>query len=592
MPSHTREEQIKRFQEGIEETKRLSELAKQQAASDVVAGKPQEFKTTRTDTGFTTTPITAADLTPTISPNLPSPSADTTNYSGLISGGQTTIDSLLKALAPTTTSTTPTATDEITTRLRGLLTTQQPSLTEEYKTLATQEGIETKSQEVLSKQTALQTARSKLATVNAQLAGLTAEQQAIPIRLQQEATGRGITTGGLAPIETGQLRNLALRALPLQAQALAAQAEVASAQGDVELSQNALKLAQDKLNTVFNLKTKDEENKYNYQKDLRDKIWDFVTETEKTRLFNLQKKDDREFQLYKDRIDNLQTISNNLIANGQGDLAAKVSQLDPKSKMYQQDLANLLSQAKPKSTAQSDFEQAFLRDKGRLPTVAELLEFKKSSLATTPTPGAYVPGSNPTVDNWARLIISGQAKITDVPNPKGSTMRSDVTNAIATSGQLLLSEKDREKLSTLDTAFNVYETIKELSEKINTFGVGGRVTGYLSRYIGGATQFNTDIARYNATRQGFVSNVARTLGEKGTLAEGDVARAINNLPTVNDTQAVAQGKLETLRKILQGAKDSIIQKSTEPLTGTTSGTLSPQMPGAIRPEDLRTKYNY
>lgn len=216
-------------------------------------------------------------------------------------------------------------------------------------------------------------------------------------------------------------------------------------------------------------------------------------------------------------------------------------------------------------------------------------QIKQSEAKRAPviTPGVYVPGSNPTVDNWAKLIISGQAKITEVPNPKGSTLRSDVVNAINSSGQLLLSDKDREKLSTLDTAFNVYETIKGLSEKINTFGVGGRVAGYLGRYIGGITQYDTDIARYNAVRQGFVSNVARTLGEKGTLAEGDVQRAISNLPTANDTMAVAKGKLETLRKILQGAKESIIQKSTEPLIGATSGTLQLQTP-----EDLRNKYNY
>jgi len=82
------------------------------------------------------------------------------------------------------------------------------------------------------------------------------------------------------------------------------------------------------------------------------------------------------------------------------------------------------------------------------------------------------------------------------------------------------------------------------------------------------------------------------------LAEGDVQRAINNLPTVNDTKAVAEGKLETLRTILQGAKDSIIQKSTEPLTGTTSGTIQTFVSGITQtstpatPEALRAKYNY
>jgi len=199
--------------------------------------------------------------------------------------------------------------------------------------------------------------------------------------------------------------------------------------------------------------------------------------------------------------------------------------------------------------------------------------------------GTTDDASGLSADNWAKLIISGQAKITEVPNPKGSTLRSDVVNAISKSGEYLLSDKDREKMSTLDTAFNVYNTIKGLSEKINTFDVVGRVTGYLSRYVGGATQMNTDIARYNAARQGFVSNVARTLGEKGTLAEGDVQRAISNLPTINDTQAVAQAKLETLRNILQSSKDSIIQKSITPASQLSSGTLGG---GTVKLKDPKT----
>jgi hypothetical protein len=181
------------------------------------------------------------------------------------------------------------------------------------------------------------------------------------------------------------------------------------------------------------------------------------------------------------------------------------------------------------------------------------------------------------VQNWADLIIKGQAKITDVPNPKGSTLRTQVINAIQNSGQAILSDKDREKLSVLDTAYNVYNTIKDLSEKINNFGPAGRIAGWLGRYVGGGTQWNTDIARYNAARQGFVSNVARTLGEKGTLAEGDVQRAISNLPSVNDTRDVAEGKLSTLKNILDAARSSIIQKSTKPVSGLSEGTLNNQI---------------
>ena len=527
-------------------------------------------------------PITSADLSSNAKPIEVSPAPSPIVPD--ITGGTASIADLNKLFAQASPGTT-----DLTSIFFGTSPKPQaPAYEEALK------GLEPQQQDVLTKQGAAQTARNKLATINAQLAGISAEAQAAPIQTQQDITGRGVTKAASAVMDAEALRKIALRAIPLQVQAFVAQAEVAAAQGDMELSQNVLKMAQDKLNTIFQLKVKDEENTYNYWKDLRDKVWDQATAQQKNTLATQQKKDDRDFQIYQDQINNLQTISNNLMQSGQGELAGKISQLDPKSKTFQADLATLQAQAKPKEGGGdiADFKsffpnvdittpagqqqflnwQARVGEAGRVPVVS--------------TPGAYIPGSNPTVDNWARLIISGKAKITEVPNPRGSTLRSEVVNAINSSGQLLLSDKDREKLSTLDTAFNVYETIKGLSEKINTFGVGGRVTGYLSRYIGGVTQYNVDIARYNATRQGFVSNVARTLGEKGTLAEGDVQRAINNLPKVNDTKAVAEGKLETLRTILRGAKDSIIQKSTEPLTGTTSGTLP------VTGENLRDKYNY
>jgi len=494
--------------------------------------------------------ISASSLNPVTPINVPPPP---TSLPIDLTGGQATIDSLNKLLA------------------QDIAPASAPaSLEAMFNKLLPTSGVPEAQADVLTKQTSSKAARDRLAAINAQLAGISAETQATPLRLQEEATGRGVTKAGLAPLEAGELRKIALRALPLQAQALAAQAEVAAAQGDVELSQQTLAMAQDKLKTIFGLVSQDVENKYNYFKDLRDKAFQIADKNQQQKLAAAQKEDDRKFTNWQNIINDAQTKASALMSTDPA-LAAKIS-----ARVGQ-------------STGINDTNLGV--------DVAKLMEGVKAK-PISETPALYVPGSNPTVDNWARLIISGQAKITDVPNPKGSTMRSDVTNAIATSGQLLLSDKDREKLSTLDTAFNVYETIKGLSEKINTFGVGGRITGALSRYVGGKTQFNTDIARYDAARQGFVSNVARTLGEKGTLAEGDVQRAINNLPTVNDTKAVAEGKLETLRTILQGAKDSIIQKSTEPLTGTTSGTIQTFVSGITQtstpatPEALRAKYNY
>lgn len=57
-----------------------------------------------------------------------------------------------------------------------------------------------------------------LVNLQNQLKKLSAESLQIPLQLQQDATGRGITAGGLQPIQTAALRNNAIASLGVQAQ--------------------------------------------------------------------------------------------------------------------------------------------------------------------------------------------------------------------------------------------------------------------------------------------------------------------------------------------------------------------------------------
>ncbi len=72
------------------------------------------------------------------------------------------------------------------------------------KRLETERGVEEKTQAVTDLESKMKT--------------LTAEAQAIPLQLQEEAQGRGITKGGLAPLETARLRTNAIQSLTTQAQ--------------------------------------------------------------------------------------------------------------------------------------------------------------------------------------------------------------------------------------------------------------------------------------------------------------------------------------------------------------------------------------
>ena len=66
--------------------------------------------------------------------------------------------------------------------------------------------------------------------LTAQLKAIQNEAKAIPLQMQQEATGRGITVGGLAPLQTARLRTNAIQALGVNSLLEASRGNIATAQ--------------------------------------------------------------------------------------------------------------------------------------------------------------------------------------------------------------------------------------------------------------------------------------------------------------------------------------------------------------------------
>ena len=291
--------------------------------------------------------ITAQSLTPTTPIQVPPVPTDANNYQGLTAGGNAVVGANNLTLTP------PAPTDTGTSDLEAMITAlgQPPSASAQYGSDYAASGIPGLQTTANVDVAAVKASQARLAAINAQLAGITAEAQAIPIQQQKDAEGRGITAAGLAPITTAALRNNALRALPLQAQALGVQAEVAAAQGNAELSQSILQQAQDHLDKVFQIHSTDATNQYNYRKDVLGKIYDSLTAKEKVRADALQKQRDQDFTSMTNNLNNAQALAKMAIENGQGALAAKISALDPKSQTYTKDLASLQGQIRPKATA-------------------------------------------------------------------------------------------------------------------------------------------------------------------------------------------------------------------------------------------------
>lgn len=123
-------------------------------------------------------------------------------------------------------------------------------------------------------------------------------------------------------------------------------------------------------------------------------------------------------------------------------------------------------------------------------------------------------------------------------------------------GIMPITAQQREALAHYDTARVIINDIKQYSDKINTEagGLVGRGKQAMKLW-GGWTQSNTNAALL-MSKAGELASVARSLGEKGALANQDVARAAALIPSVIDTREVAQQKLKDMLTIIDSGEQN------------------------------------
>jgi hypothetical protein len=80
---------------------------------------------------------------------------------------------------------------------------------------------------------------------------------------------------------------------------------------------------------------------YNYRKEQRERIWDYLTEKEKLQIQNQQKKDDRAYNESKDNLSISKSWAEKAIDNGQANIAAQIANLNPKDPAFQTKLSEL-----------------------------------------------------------------------------------------------------------------------------------------------------------------------------------------------------------------------------------------------------------
>lgn len=116
--------------------------------------------------------------------------------------------------------------------------------------------------------------------LSSRLTSLKNEAMAIPLQLQQEATGRGITAAGLQPIQTAALRNNAIQALSTSSLLEASRGNITLAQDQVDRAvaqrfdpiKEQIKAATANLNLIINdpLTSLQDKNRAQAQKAIQD----------------------------------------------------------------------------------------------------------------------------------------------------------------------------------------------------------------------------------------------------------------------------------------------------------------------------------
>lgn len=262
------------------------------------------------ETVSSTPSINAESLTSQNTVNLPSYPTDTTNYQGIIGNSNSIIEN-----NPVNNTSTQ---DEW--FFKYLNSTPVPdNPVDTYNTVYNDSGVAE--------------ATTKVNDITAQLKAITDEATKTNLQLEG-STESGRATNTVARVLTGEEQNVnrqaAIKALPLQSQLLAAQGNLTAAQS--------------KLDTAFEIQQQYQTQLYNYNKEIRDKVYEYASKQEQAKLDAQAKEDDRTFTLYRDNISNAQSIAKEAMVNGQSDIASQITALDPKSKTYTQDLANLQAQ--------------------------------------------------------------------------------------------------------------------------------------------------------------------------------------------------------------------------------------------------------
>ena len=432
--------------------------------------------------------ITTDSLKPVEPLQTVTPTPDTTNYGGIVSG---VYDSILNEY--NTLNANVKAGEKVQADTGSDILSIMNELT--GKTGATQTAQETagvnKAREEQNKYA------EQLANLNAQASVLNREAQAIPLQVQEQFKNTGATDRGVAPIETGKLRENAIRAL-----SIAQQSDIASAA--LTGSTLRLKSAEEKAQQIIDLKYKPleetlalKEKQYLLNKDILDKY-------DKKRAEALSLQIEKEKTALADKKEEEKSI-NKMIIDATPNAPANVIAVA-------KEIANKGGKAIDVATALGQYGGDYLGDKLKrlqITKAGEEINKLRAEIKATTSPISTTNIPNTSTGFVQKLLLTAK-------NDKN------------------LDTSERQQLSKMGMVISQLGALQSNLNKNNKTGV---IKGRVNKLLGDLN-LDKDITTINAQIQALIPNVARGIyGEVGVLTDADIAnykKTVANLTNSKD----------------------------------------------------------
>lgn len=330
--------------------------------------------------------------------------------------------------------------------------------------------------------------------LESRLTALKNESLAIPLQLQQQAQGRGITAGGLKPIETGKLRENAIQAL--------------SVNSLLEASRGNLTLAQDMVDKAVAQK------------------YDPIKEQIAINTANLD-------LIIKDPTTSLQDKNR-----------------AEQQKLINEQRASAIAKKEEDEKSKRDFTIKLLANNPNLdPLYVKALEATKSYEEAVRVANTLGLVEDPLARQKAQL---------DIAKTKAEIGKINKDIVSSTGGQVKLSTPQQESIVSINTLSDIASQILNLGLQTNYAGIGGLGSGsikqFLAKNLGTGSKEAQDLRNLVGNIQATIAKERG--GTSFTANEQKLLETYT--PTINDSALVIDSKVKSLQNFLENKKKEIV----------------------------------